>query len=146
MPTRTREINRQLVRQAEKALLKKIEVIRTQELPEALRAIGEEAVNHSRITHEYNNRSGKLEQSHFAQVVGPGQSVDIEFIGKGGATFTQNVKNDPDEITLVLGARQYYGFFVEVFHGFSVVLTTFLKLRREMGTLLGVRLRSKKLF
>lgn len=146
MPTRTREINLQVFRNAEKALREKIEGICKNELPTVLREIGEEAVAHSRATHEYNNRTGELEKSHFSQVILPGQSDEVDFIGKGGVTQKGVVQSGSNEITLIIGARQYYGFFVEVYHGFSVVLNTFLKLRREMKQQLGVRLRSKKLF
>lgn len=146
MPVRTREINRQMLREAERALRQKMEAIANHAIPEALRQIGEEAVAHSITTHEYNNRSGELEKSHFSQVILPGKSADVEFIGKGGVSVQAPVRSAENEVTLVVGARQYYGFYVEVFHGFSVVLNTFLKLRRELQTQLGVRLRSIKLF
>lgn len=146
MPVRTRELNRQMLREAERALRHKVDAITHNAVPEALRQIGEEAVAHSVATHEYNNRSGELEKSHFSQVILPSESADVEFVGKGGVSVQEPVRSDANEVTLIVGARQYYGFYVEIFHGFSVVLNTFLKLRRELQTQLGVRLRSIKLF
>lgn len=110
---------------------------------QALREVGKLAVAHSIATHEYGNVSGALERSHGFVVAGSGETVDAEYNTPSGRESFQ-VTSPRGEITLYLYAGMYYAPFVE-FKGFSVLINTFLMLRREGARLLGERLRANKI-
>lgn len=109
----------------------------------ALREVGEIAVRHSRDTHEYGNRTGALERSHGFVVAGLGQTVSAEYDTPNGKESFQ-VTSEPDEISMFLYAGMYYAVFVE-FKGFSVLINTFLMLRREGAKMIGERMRAKRI-
>lgn len=108
----------------------------------ALREIGEIAVQHSRDTHEYGNRSGALERSHGFVVAGSGQTVSAEYDTPDGRESFP-VTSERGEITMFFYAGMYYAPFVE-FKGFSVLINTFLMLRREGARMLAERLRARR--
>lgn len=108
----------------------------------ALREIGEIAVQHSRNTHEYGNRSGALERSHGFVVAGSGQTVSAEYdTPEGSESFP--VTSERGEISMFLYAGMYYAPFVE-FKGFSVLINTFLMLRREGARMIAERMRAMR--
>ena len=110
---------------------------------DALREVGEIAVQHSRETHEYGNRSGALERSHGFVVAGSGQTVSAEYDTPNGRESFP-VTSENGEITMFLYAGMFYAPFVELKNGFSVLINTFLMLRREGASLLAERMRAKR--
>lgn len=126
-------------------LEKGIKRLRDVHIPTALREIAPDLVAHSQSTKTYQNRTGKLVSSHFAEVVDAGKSKQIEFVDRDG-TSNETFQARNNEVLMLLGAKMYYAIIVEAIYGFDVVIQTFLKWRREAKAILQDKLRTSKLF
>lgn len=130
-PSRARQNNQRTTRKLQEGLSEFVDLTLNKTLPAALDELGHDAVHYSRNHKTYRDHTFKLRESHAHQVVPRGQAADIIFHDKNGDT-AENVAADSGKVRLFLFARQYYGFFVEVVHGFDVMIGTFLRYRREV--------------
>lgn len=126
----------------EKALVN----LRDRALPQVLDDIGKSAVAYTQATKTYQNRTGNLVQKHDYVVIPAGQARTVTFEGKDDANEEVTYQAGPNEVLLVLFAKPFYAFFVEVKYGFQVIIQGFLKIRREGARVLAEKLKSKKLF
>lgn len=108
----------------------------------ALQEIGVEAVAHSIATHEYQNRTMALEKSHGFVVAGSGETVAAVYESPNGQE-SFSLSSPKDEITLYLYAGMFYAIYVELKNGFSVLLNTFMMLKRDGNRMLAEKLRNK---
>lgn len=135
------DLNRAMTDKAIRALERRLEEDRKVNWPAALRRVGREIIEHSKNTHEYISRTGDLERSHAFIVVEPGKSEQVE-IDTGKGSFTVNLSSPQDEIHLFLYTKLQRGLWLEIKYGLSVLVESFLKLRREFKKLFGDALRS----
>lgn len=132
-------------RRAIAALERAIKNVQDKNIPFALEAVGKAAETHARQTHTYANRSGALEASTTYAIINPssigtGVYNDIE---TGRQEFP--IENPDKEILLVIFAGRFYGLYVELTHGFTVLIDTFLMLRREFKKIFGDALKSRRI-
>ena len=137
------EKNRAATERAIKALERELARIEQEVFPSALHRVGEIAVEHSRQTHTYQNKTGALEASHAYEVVDSGKTVEIIFDNKGQRE-SESFSSPPNEIHLLLYAGKQYGFFVERLYGLDVLIQSFLFLRREFTKIFGDAVKSRK--
>src|SRR5262245_680807 len=116
--------NKRVTDRAIKALDRELGKIRKKDFPEVLRKVGEIAVNHSRRTHTYRNRTGVLEASHAFVVVEPGKTEEIIFDDRG-KTATESFSSPENQVHLLIYAGKQYGFTLERNLGFDVLIQTF---------------------
>lgn len=137
--------NRASVKELTRRIESRIRDLNAVHLPQILKDIGQDLEDHSRQTKNYQNRTGRGVKSHFHDVIKAGQTKSIRFVGPSGTTSAQYTARK-NETILVLGARMYYLFFVEVIHGFDVVIQSFLLFRRSAIREIGNRLRTIRAF
>lgn len=140
------EKNRAATERAIKALERVSEQLTEKVFPAAFQDLAEIVVDHSRSTKNYQDRTGRTRESHFAEVVGTGETASIEFFGSKGESESESVSSSPNEITLFFGARVFHAPILERLRGFDVAIQTLLFLRREFVKLFGDRVRSRKVF
>lgn len=138
------DLNRAMTDKAIRALERRLEEDRKINWPAALRRVGREIIEHSKQNHEYISRTGALERSHAYMVVEPGESEQVE-IDTGKGSFTLDLSSPENEIHLFLYTKLQRGLWLEVKYGLSVLVESFLKLRREFRKLFGEALRSGRL-
>lgn len=114
-------------------------------VPNALDEIGRNIVEHSKLTHEYQNRSGKLEQSHDYLVVESGKTEEFKVFRSNGDSFSIPITAQRNEVKLIIGTHQQYGFWVEVKNGFSVLINSFLKMKRDFTKMFGAAIKQQRL-
>lgn len=137
--------NQQMIDRLFKGVEAHIEKYKEVFLPDILDKLGADAVEHSKQTHEYQNRTGALEASHDYMVILPGQTKNFNVKTPGGS-FDIPISAPDNEIHLILGAHQQYGFWVEVKNGFSVLINSWLRLRNEFKSHFSGRFRSRRVF
>lgn len=118
--------------------------IQEQSLPKAMEEIGKEAADYAKATHTYINDSGALERSTTFAVIPPRSVGQFEYESPQGRDSFQ-VENDKNEVLLVIGAGMPYAIFVELKHGFEVVVQSFTKLRREFAQNMRGKLKSSRI-
>lgn len=131
---------------AKSALEKAFVNLRDRTLPQALDEIGKSAVAYTQATKTYQNRTGNLVKKHDYVVIPAGQTRTVTFEGKDDAKEEVAYQSGPNEVLLVLYAKPFYAFFVEIKHGFQVIIQGFLKIRREGVAAIADKLKSRKLF
>lgn len=122
--------NDRTTRDAVAALNAKIQEIAFRDFPNALRAVGGSVIADSKQTHEYQNRTGKLEDGHDFEVVEPGQTKTVRIETRNGSDELA-LSSPSHQVTLFLFTRQQYGLWVETVWGYSVLINSFLKLRHS---------------
>lgn len=140
------EKNRAATERAIKAIDRVSEQLTEKVFPSAFEDLADVVVEHSRATKTYQDITGRTRESHFAEVVGAGETASMEFFGSKGESESESVSSSPNEITLFFGARVYHAPILERLRGFDVAIQTLLFLRREFVKLLGDRIKSRKLF
>lgn len=134
-------------RRAVAALQRAVQNIQDKSIPFALEAVGKAAETHARQTHTYQNRSGALEASTTFAIINPSSTGTAVYDDlKNGGQVEVQIDNPDNLIMLALIAGQPYGFWVETLYGFSVLIDSFLFLRREFVKIFGKAVKSKKLF
>lgn len=137
--------NQQMVDQLFRRVEKYIDDYKDIFLPKILDDLGKETIEHSINTHEYQNRTGALEKSHDYAVILPGQTVEFNVKTRDGS-FDIPLSSPSDEIHLVIGTHQQYGFWVEVRNGFSVLINSWLKLKNEFYKSFAGRYKTRRIF
>lgn len=139
-PQRARSQNKAQSKKFERSLKKIQDTILFANLPTALDEAGEAAADYAKATHTYGNITGDLERSTTHALVAPRSDGEFVFDSSSGKESFP-VSNPKNEWLLVLGAGKHYAVFVELTHGYDVVLHAFVKLRNELGKVLAAKLR-----
>ena len=128
---RGRIVGRQLVDR------KQLTDIADTQLTKLLDISGNTAVNYTKSTHTYNNRTGRLEASHFYRVLGFGEEGYEDFYERGGR-IERIFIDSPNGWKLYIGARWFYGFILEtrgywvVWQGFQLLPSVIKEVSRKL--------------
>lgn len=140
-PAEAKRINKAATRRLERSIVNIHRTIITEGLPQAMDDAGKIAVAHAKATHTYTNRTGALERSTNHALVGPNDTGSFEYESPDGRQSFP-VSNHSPQWLLVIGAGMYYAKFVELTHGFDVVIQSVVKMRNEFGRLVTGKLRA----
>lgn len=124
------------------ALEKKVQKIKFEEFPAALERVGKAIIEETKQNHEYQNRTGALEESHSFIVVKPGEIETVEIQTRGGVQIMA-LDSPANQVSLFLYTGQQYGMWVELKNGFAVLIQGFLKLRRSFAQIFHEAVKSR---